>query len=105
MVGKAYTAQLGLEPGAASGALRPCRLACHWPRCRRLRCAAHPGGAAVGLLANCTTPGDACITRILANPLVSRFHTLQRPLLSPEISTPDLFQAWVTDGSWLIWHF
>ncbi len=35
----------------------------------RLRCAGHPGGADVGLLANCTTPGDACITRILVDPL------------------------------------
>jgi hypothetical protein len=45
---------------------------CQWPRRRRLRCAVHSGDAAVGLLANCTTPADACIAAILANPLVSR---------------------------------
>ena len=31
--------------------------------------------------------------------------SLQRPLRSLGISTPDLFQVWGTDGSWLICHF
>ena len=63
------------------------------------------GSVAVGLPVDLQRSDQANIAEFWLTPYDQSIHTLQRPLLSPEIATPDLFKVWINDGSWLLWHF